>query len=247
MVLKKLSDINKYKDSVFLIKFLEEKYLNDLLEGNFYMKSFGFFIDLEKKKKNKGQGDKHEGALVRKKQDTQLVINGKYAINATWFTEVRRYVNVKKMPMFCCTIFKASDFEVVNETDLSVYVKIILSEQQKNKLLDDFGNKAVRLPKGLMDRVDVELINLGLNGVSGPVEYIDSDVGNVERKKAFKEFHPDMLFWKDEYFEYQKEYRFVITDKFIEDHFILNIGDISQRVTVMDTTEFFEVLIELPK
>lgn len=74
---------------------------------------------------------------MRKKQDTQLVINGKYAINATWFTEVRRYVNVKKMPMFCCTIFKASDFEVVNETDLSVYVKIILSEQQKNKLLDD--------------------------------------------------------------------------------------------------------------
>ncbi len=55
MVLKKLSDLNKYKDSIFLIKFLEEKYLKDLLEGNFYMKNFGFFIDLEKKKKTKGK------------------------------------------------------------------------------------------------------------------------------------------------------------------------------------------------
>ncbi|ANT39934.1 hypothetical protein [Bacillus thuringiensis] len=245
--MKKLSDIKKYKDSYFLIKFLEEKYLKDLLEGKFYMKNLGFFIDLEKKKKNKGQGDKYEGALVRKQQDTQLVINGKHVINAQQFTEVRRYRDVKKMPVFCCTIFRASDFEVVNETDLAVYVKIILNEQQKNKLLDDFGKKAVRLPKGLMDRVDVELSNLGLSGEYGPVKYIDNNIGYIEREKAFKESQPDMLFWKDKYFEYQKEYRFVITGKFIEDHCILNIGDISQRVTVMDTTEFFEALIELPK
>ncbi|PFY54903.1 hypothetical protein COL52_26705 [Bacillus toyonensis] len=250
MGLKKLSDIKKYENAGILVKFLKEEYVNSLIEGKLFMNRLGFFIDLEKKKNSKGQGDKYEGAFVEHVEQGYLISPETNEVLATFKkgTTTRRYENVKKVPVFCCTIFNSSDLHVVSETDSSVSVQVKLSEGHKENFLKDFGEKAVVLPNYFLDKIVEALTREKLEGCYGSVQYVDFSVGSEERKTAFNKASYDMFFWKDKYFEYQKEYRIAITNKFVEDYFEFLIGDINKKTYVMDTTEFFEEFTwEFPK
>lgn len=250
MEFKKLSDIKKYENTGILVKFLKAEYVNSLIEGKLFMNRLGFFIDLEKKKNSKGQGDKYEGAYVAPIEQGCLISPETNKVFATFKkgTETRRYKNVKKVPVFCCTIFNSSDLHVVSETATSVSVQVRLSEEHKENLLKDFGEKAVVLPNYFLDKVGDAVVKGNLEGRHGPVQYVDYGVWSAERKEAFDKASDNMFFWKDKYFEYQQEYRIAIINKFVESYFELLIGDINQKSIVMDTAAFFEEFtVEFPK
>lgn len=242
MSVKKLSDFEKYKEMKMLVKFLKKEYLQDLLDGNLYMNKLGFFIDLEKEEQNKGQGDKYEAAFVTKFQNGKLMLSGTDKVIGTIKTGdvIERYENVTKAPVFCCTILTGENLEVISETDDVLTVKPMFNEEQKSKLLSDFGDKAVVLTNDFIQKVGSKLVEQNMNMTFGQIEYVDNSVVDTARKKSFDEGSLEMFFWKDEYFQYQQEFRLVVLGKFIENHFILNIGDISEKSKVMNTVDFFE-------
>lgn len=64
---------NELKKLSLFVKFTKEEYVNDILDGNLYMNNFKYFIDLEKKKRIKGQGDKFEAAFVTRAVDLRII------------------------------------------------------------------------------------------------------------------------------------------------------------------------------
>ncbi|QHQ56270.1 hypothetical protein [Bacillus velezensis] len=64
---------NEFKKLNLFVKFTKDEYVNDILDGKLYMKNFKHFIDLEKKEKIKGQGDKFEAAFVTRAVDLRII------------------------------------------------------------------------------------------------------------------------------------------------------------------------------
>ena len=55
----------EHEDVKFLVKFVLPEHKENTLDGSFFFKNCGYFIDLEKEQKQKGIGDKHEASWSR--------------------------------------------------------------------------------------------------------------------------------------------------------------------------------------
>lgn len=250
MDVKKLSDFEKYKDVKILVKFLREKFLQDLLDGKLFMNKLGTFIEMEEKGK-KGQGDKYEAALITRITNGTVMLAGTDKVIGTLKTGeiIERYDNAKKVPIFCCTDMTGDNFEVVSENESSITVKVNVDKEQRDKLLIDFGDKAVVLPNDFIGRVGRKLEQQNLQLAFGNTIYVDNGIGDEMRKKAFDDGNHEMFFWKDDFFKYQQEYRLAVLGELVESHFILNIGELSEKPMVMNSVDFLDgnVTFEFPK
>jgi len=99
---------------------------------------------------------------------------------------------------------------------------------------------ALALPIDFIDRVGIKLAQQNLDLAHGNVAYVDNGIGDAVRKKAFEEGNFEMFFWKDDFFKYQQEYRLAVLGEFVESHFILNIGKLSEKPMVMNTVDFLD-------
>lgn len=222
------------------VKFTKPEFLDGLLDGGLYMNNFNTFIELEKMTKKKGQGDKLEAGFVVRGDNAKIYYKGVEVGTANFAEVVERYEEAKKVPVFCFSGFESKDIRVVEENKDGLIIKVQVSSEDQQSFIDDFGSKAVVLPGDFLNRVHKATKEGGVSFVAGRVAYHDYNIHDSKRRKLFDEGSTDMFFWKDDFFNYQRECRIVIPDNLVEESTILNIGDLRDEAIVIDTKDFFD-------
>lgn len=239
---QKMSSIDEIKDIGFFVKFVKEEFLEELLEGNIYMSNLGRYIEMEKKTKIKGQGDKSEGAHVFKVLNLQIIDpKTNMLIGTAKVGEIReRYSGTEKVPVFCFTRFSADDFMVIEETDKHITCELDIHKKEKEVFIKEFGDKAVILPGDFPNILSENADKQGYKWAKGNVKYLSYEGVNEERRKKFDDGNIEILFWKEDFFRSQREFRFVITNELVEEYLNFEVGSIKENSTVCDTKQLMD-------
>lgn len=237
----RLSELEEYNDLSLCVKFLKKEYVKDLLDGNIFMNNFDFFINLERQTKVKGQGDKLETSHVIRSNNLKIISTETNEIIATApFAEMtEKYNGMEKLPLFCFTHFRAKDFIVTNIKDNIITAKIDLPASEVRIFEESFGDTAILLSNEFKNKVIESSKENETRLAFGDVIYQNYNFYDSTRGEEFQNGSVDILFWKDEYFKYQREARFVLIDKPVDENFVLKIGSIKDKSKVLSIKEFF--------
>lgn len=241
--MKRLNEVEKYKNIRFFVKFTEPEFVESLLDGNIYMNTLGHFIDLEKETKVKGQGDQYEGAFVFGARNIQIIDTETNMVIATAPVGMyqERGKSVRNIPIFCFTMFTAKDFEVLEESENSISFMLNLDEVDKNKFLENFGSKAILLPQDFVNIIKEDADEQELDFIVSSVTYHDYSVGiDSKRKEEFDNGSTAVVTWKDKFFEFQREVRFVVFNKPSKDPITVKIRSLRGSANVMDAEQFLK-------
>lgn len=244
----RMSEFKGTEKMKMFVKFVEEKHLHDVLSGKLYMNNIKYFIDLEKKEKNKGVGDRKEAGFVTKPDKM-------YVLDMETDKIISRPVNAEitlrhqlspKVPVFCFTEFTAEDFVYLEEDEEYITFKLDLGEDSQKMF--DFGDKAVILAPEFSDKVVAASKKQDIKIIMKEVEYQSYDKGDLEKRKEkrklFEQGSSEMFFWKSEEFSYQREARLVLFDTFVERNYIFEVGSLKGS-TVIPIKDFFEKSVVL--
>jgi hypothetical protein len=203
-------------------KFGSKDNLNDLRNGHLYMKNLGYYVNEELQTGIRGRGDKYEALMfysdIVKAYDPEthvLLFTGK--------AEVRNNKDTKK-PVFCMMAKNIFQNPIsLNFPQLTTKVIFDL------KLLDDFSEKGANtymiiftdLPE-FFRRVEEAIKPQNIRLFRDFVKYRDTNaLWKTENGIEYND-----VFCKRECFRHQEEYR-ILLDTIVDDHFDINIGDIS--------------------
>lgn len=216
-----------------LLRFMDSIFVEDFLKGKIYMKSNKSFSDLEKESNVMGIGDRYEGSFLEyitpDKSNVFIVLsNGsKVPINFERMTVAENSENVLKFPILCSTLLDETDFKEVENNEYS------LNEETITDLLRDFSDRTCVAILNIIefeDRINSALKKVNLRALSGRIKYFNNEY--PLSRDEFKDDPRKALFYKRDFYKYQREYRMVI--EFIEEDFlILDIGDISDIAFVI--------------
>ncbi|PRA04838.1 MULTISPECIES: hypothetical protein [unclassified Paenibacillus] len=234
----------KEKRAFFLLKFGSKQNLESLQKGNLYMKNLKFFIELEGEKQKKGMGDASEGSLVM--NDVKLTLKDPQSDEVILEFEAKRTSlrndAILNIPVFCAMHIGEEDLEQVGEeVDGSIATRILFTEQQKEEMVNEFGDYVLVIPVTLfMQRIQDNFNKEGYEYALGPIEYLDHSINQQFRFDEFNTGDPKLLFHKDRAFEYQKEFRLAILNQAIEDYFMPNIGDMTEFTELVKSSDLLE-------
>lgn len=218
----------------FLVKvFSEEKYADNFIKGSIFFNTLGYFKKIEI---NDGRGDPNEGISHWiqpsdiKSFNIEIPNKGKISLGKEDFSGpiVIGYDWVNKVNIFC--MYAVGFFNLASDNEDFLLSEDDIKSLQKKLYIDprcrDFGDWAVVVPaKKFIGRMNKVLSENELSWHSGLVDYYDEKTfsGNLSMN--------DILFKKHKLYEYQKEFRYCIIPKDIENHqekpILLEIGDIS--------------------
>lgn len=235
----RMDELEDAKDIVMFVKFVKGKHLEDLLLGKLYMNNIGYFIELEKKYKNKGMGDKREASFVIKPDKMYIMDSetNKIIGRPVRAEIIRRYEHSPKVPVFCFTMFTAKDFVFLKENEEYITFKLDIGEDSK-KLLE-FGDKAVIFAPGFHEKVIAASKKHNVIVKMKQIEYQSFDEIDREKELLFEQGSPEMFFWKHEEFSYQREVRLILPNNFVKKNYIFEIGSLEES-TVLPIKDFFE-------
>jgi hypothetical protein len=241
--LKKLSEIERYKNVRFFVKFTNPEFVDSLLDGNLYMNTLGYFIDLEKETKIKGQGDQYEGAHVFGLQNIKLIDNETNTVIGTAKGGMvqERYKGTRDIPIFCFTLFSAKDFKVIEEGDGTVSFTLSIGDEETQKIIENFGSKVILLPGDFLEILVEDAEEQGCDYFLKSVSYVDYSIGiDSKRKEAFEDKSSEIVCWKDYFFNYQREVRFTIFDNLTKHPITFKMRNLRKDAVVMDTEKFLK-------
>lgn len=236
-------DVMQDKQVYYFVKFTKPEYVQDLLDGNLFMQPLKSFIEQEEREQVRGQGDRLEGAAVGQVENLSVVDNRTGEVVAEFGKKgiVFRHPDAGYVPVFCFTAFTKDDFEVVNTNEEYAYVKLSLTEEDKQKIIDNFGESAVILPNDFPNLVAATIPDEHYGQITG-VRYVDYSAGVMykEQVEQFIEGNIGLAFWKEDFFKYQREFRLAFstmpTDKAIK----YAIGDVLKDCIVVDINYLFD-------
>lgn len=238
----KLSKYNPvYKQLMYLfIKFGEEKWhLEDLEKGKVRFSPANTFIEQEKKTGKKGIGDKQEASMVHpeskvywKDPDTGELLPAFETLSSTITPKY-----LAETPIFCVYVIMGDSLEVIDEDKDSYHVKVVFSEGDKALLKKDFPTYEHALlinATSFISRFTKKMQKKDMNFAHALVRYDDYSKYNQVRFDSYKNkgsIAP--LFWKNQDFKQQKEYRFVLADQItsVSVHDLGNISEYCSHVT----------------
>lgn len=216
------------------------------------MNNLGYFISLEKKTGDSEIGDRTEASLTslsghifvrfpESHKSEELHYLGKN------FLKTLRYSEVKKIPIFSMSIFKACDFKKHSEDNLYIYFKLSIGKDSEAFI--NMGNTAIILPsdfiKGLKQTKEYNESKLSYKEITY-YDYQDSEFD--KRKVLFKNSSEEMFYWKHKDYSYQREARIVLHGIRVNKHYIFNHGFKREDFLKISTEDFFEnFVIGLPK
>lgn len=239
--MKRLSEVEEFKNVEFSFKFLKKEHVDMLLDGTLYMNTLEYYIELEKQTKIRGQGDKYEGSNVYGVQNVNIYSKetGKLLAKAKSAKYSETYPLIKKIPIFCYTVFTSEDFKVVNEEDDFIEFCLDIAEEEKNMLSKDFGDYAVCLPDNFSKLVIDAANQQDCGALVKKVTYDDYSILNPIKQKIFEEKPVEIVTWKDDFFSYQREKRFALlepSEKPVE----FKVSNLRNEALVMATEEFLK-------
>jgi hypothetical protein len=234
-----------------LLKFVEPQYTESLLDGDFYFSRNRYFIELEEEQIDKGIGDIREGvwSKVLNPQKEEMYIIGengeKLRLNFEKAVFRQTYDNLKDFPICCFVIlsYKNGDFIVLEDEN-----KIIVEPNLAQSLSEQFAGRNLIVftqPSELIKRLDETLNEKKLDRMRGMVKYYDDEIETHPLlMEEFNKAPYKSLLYKRKFFEFQKEYRFVVKKKFDHD-LIINVGNISNIAVNLGMTELGNLPINI--
>ena len=202
--------------SNLLLKVQKMKFLEEIQCGKLYMKPLYFHRINERE----GAGDPTEGILADF-DDALLEIDG---ITIADVKNCKLYV-LGDRPIFCCF---SVEFERISEREYTCTVdKKLLAEFTDDT--DDYGIIIIKRDS-LRQRISEALEAQSLSGFFDDVDYTDEKQlynGDDLYKTAFR---------KRTKFKHQHECRLLV-NKSIEDHFILDVGDLRDISMIIPITD----------
>lgn len=205
-----------------LIKIKSTEIIKDLQKnGTIYMNKLGYYRDFEKKYGNTVIGDSDEGKIHVHSANITITETGEtHQLNDT-------AIDCSVNDCFAYCMF----FINPNNGDF------LFSEQQKQELLS-FGESALIVwnQPEFIKRIVNCARDLNLELFHKSVRYYSSNIDCANLWISLMDEIHNIAFWKRDLYNYQQEYRFLIkSDEIKKDHYILNIGDISDISEIIDT------------
>ena len=223
----------------FLLKFSDNKgHLEALQNGSIYMNNLKYFVDLEKETGIKGMGDLYEAANVL--NDVKMSFfdhqSNEFLFDAYATKSYFRYENTLSKPVFCCFSIDNDMLFVEDINENQVKTKLVFSEDQKEKMIKEFGKYVLIIPwNEFIDRVFKAFRKNGIQAVADFVKYDDFSINSSKRLKSFTEQSLDMFFWKDKCFQYQNEFRIVVLNKDVDKNLTVVFEDINAISSIVRT------------
>lgn len=241
--------MEEIKKEVFLfVKFGAKEHLVLLQKGNIYMNNLKYFVDLERNKQKKGQGDSYEAGHVT--TNVHITIKDsetdeeKVAFKSA--TTVIRQDDDLKNPVFCLFAIDESNFEYIWDDGDTARVKIVFTEEQKKELFNEFGDNALIIFSGaFLSSLKKSLEEQDFYYAHDLVNYVDYSVNSKERMLNFFKRQPSLFFSKDILLKYQQEFRLVIFNKKSEEPITIKIEDMSDYSFIIPTEELLNGILQI--
>lgn len=240
----------------FLVKFLEREYTESTMDGKLFFKRNGFFIDLEKEQLDKGIGDKAEGKWSRRiNPETQRIVltdmdNNVIPLVIKDAVYRQTFSEVGKLPICCFTVLNLErDFNIDLENGVAT-----LKPELQEELINQFGGREMIVFKNtnndnfIIDKMKIASEREGFEYMGAKVTYYDDKNEDHPMTKEEYEAEPYKgLFYKRKFFEFQREYRFVL-NRIEDEDYILDVGDIRDIAVnlgeVKEGRDLFKITIE---
>lgn len=237
--------IKQAKENVKLfIKFGNKKNLMELQKGKLYMKNLQYYNDLEMMD-NSGKPDKIDGKWLLKKGNISFWDPKDNApIGMAEIIETVLAYGIEKHPIFCWFGLDDRNCSKFQDDDTTIISSVEFTSEQKAKLGLCLGEYAMVVIKAEMFIKQIEdiLNKTEVKYIWKRVQYNDGN--SPERIKSIMENNYNIIFSKEKNYEYQQEYRLFVINKEVEDHFIVNVGDLSDFTKIISTKELMNYKME---
>ena len=197
-----------------LIKVAKRNRLEELQQGKIYMKPVKFHRENEKNFPGLGVGDAGEGVMT-KFENADILIDGKVVGQAVNGTICANNLN----PVFCCM---SVNFKQISDKKAEFRVDKQMLDDFVQGAPEEFGVLLIEQTP-FLKRIGAACEKLGIGCVYRDVIYSDDELLRIKVENGI--IMPP-AFFKSTRFAYQHEFRILFLNQ-IEDHFILDIGDIS--------------------
>lgn len=228
---------------IAFLKFSDELWkLESLQKGVLYMNTLRFFKELEEKTKVKGMGDKDEASTILTELDVkfydyetnELVYKGTAGRGSiTSEEDLQKHV-------FCLSYLDFGSLEIIEEGTNFVKTIFNFSDKQKKEFVESFGKHVMVIScSDFINNISNSFKKRSIAWAADKVKYSDFKINYMDRLQDHINNRSGKYFWKDRYFENQKEYRVIVLNRDSDDPIQINIGDLTNKSFITSTEELF--------
>lgn len=232
------------EEVVLILKFAKKEHINSLIEGNINVEKIQYYVDLERNSNIVGIGDKFDGCTVitdinithmEHSQKTPLLEKDKNFFGKFMFLNKEgdlkfnlEYHTLQDLetPIFCAMCVKKDD--LIKDGDEYIFQ---FTESQIEALNEDFINytHVFIIDAGTFTKkIENEAKKRNINCTMDVIKYYNPDINQVER--ISDSTTSDIIFWKRDIFEYQKEFRIAFPGTSINTRTdLLNVGKFDEK------------------
>lgn len=227
---------------VNFIKFGKKENLEKLQRGEIYFKNLNYYSSLEESTGNSIIGDRNEGRHVLSEvtvncYDKSSGKNILYLENANVLMNIEE---VSKMPVFCMTVLSTNDMNYQGRKENTESYSFCYNDILKDVSGEDGWSSALVITNinEFLRRVEKACDRKNIKYLYKKIKYTNMGINYIDRFQDIEKCMYNIAFWKDVAYESQKEFRIALIEKEVEDHFILNIGDISDITLLFEGEEY---------
>lgn len=227
-------------DFALLVKTSKLKYLESIQNGKLYMNNLKYYVELEKTTREQGIGDIQEASYINiRKHKLFIQVEGEERKEVPIDPAPGIIYNEEALyhPVFCM-MFKLIDLQKENETQSVGQFQ--LSQEELADFIDnnkDIGVLIITDVGEFLNRVQIATKKIGIAGKHGAIKYRNKRIPNI----VDGEIQLDDSFTKDLRFQKQSEFRIELFTH-IEEHMILDIGDIHDISCIVKGDRIFDKL-----
>jgi hypothetical protein len=216
-------------DICILIKFGKKKRLREFQSGKIYLKRLRYFIDLENETGDDDVGDKYDGLLPIEKVNIKVVNAEENHKMIVQFSDANAVLDLGycNAPALCMFALDRRNKTEVLRGEGELIERYDFTDEQKEKL-KRFGAHVLVITNNdeFISRLTKGFQAAGISMKRGRVEYYN---GNTKQhaEDVINKDHSQIAFWKRQKFSYQQEYRLFAFQTDVDDHLIVDIGNIS--------------------
>lgn len=230
----------------FYLKFCgEEKFAQDVCNGDFYGNTAEYFRKKEIESAERGQGDQFELILPLKTEKFSMFDyeTGNLVAVFEGGNAKFQYKDDDIIPIVCFVGIPIREMELIEADETHAVFRFPFSVEEYSTMKECFGAYCVVLSaKELEQRIETICRASECDYIFDAVEYCRQN--RIDRVRAFVEGSKKRFLYKNEDLEYQREYRLAVAVEMPEDHF-LHFGKLENaKILSTDTLQNMAFSIE---
>lgn len=206
----------------FYLKFCsEERFAQDVCNGDFYGNTAEYFRKKELESGERGQGDQFELVLPIKAEKVSMFDyeTGNLVAVFEGGNAKFQYKDDDIIPIVCFVGIPIREMELIEADETHAVFQFPFSVEEYSTMKERFGPYCVVLSaKELEQRIDAICRSSECDYIFDAVEYCCQN--RIDRMQAFVEGSKKRFLYKNEDLRYQREYRLAVAIEMPEDHFL---------------------------